>query len=62
MLSERYGPRRVVMYTMMPAAVLGLISPVSARVSPYFFLVIRVLIGVGEVCIYFTQIKYSNIS
>ncbi|XP_059142430.1 sialin-like [Physella acuta] len=52
MLSERYGPRRVVMYTMMPAAVLGLISPVSARVSPYFFLVIRVLIGVGESALY----------
>ncbi|KAK0050422.1 sialin [Biomphalaria pfeifferi] len=51
-LSERYGPRRVVMYTMMPAAVLGLLSPISARASPWLFLVVRVLIGVGESALY----------
>ncbi|KAH9509804.1 hypothetical protein Btru_045240 [Bulinus truncatus] len=52
MLSERYGPRRVVMYTMMPAAILGLLSPISARGSPWLFLIIRVLIGVGESALY----------
>ncbi|CAG5124164.1 unnamed protein product, partial [Candidula unifasciata] len=52
MLSERYGPRRVVFYTMLPAAVLGLVSPVSARLNPWLFLVVRVLIGVGESALY----------
>ncbi|CAG5119356.1 unnamed protein product [Candidula unifasciata] len=52
MLSERYGPKRVVFYTMLPAAVLGLLSPVSARLNPYLFLVVRVLIGVGESALY----------
>ncbi|GFN75986.1 hypothetical protein PoB_000249200 [Plakobranchus ocellatus] len=51
-LSEKYGPRRVIFFTMLPVGLLGLVSPVSARVSPWLFLVIRILIGVGEGALY----------
>ena len=48
-MSERYGPRRVVLWTMMPVAALGLLSPASARASPYLLMCVRILVGVGEV-------------
>lgn len=44
-LSERYGPRIVVFCTMLPVAVLTLLSPVIIRFNPYCFLLIRILIG-----------------
>jgi len=47
-MSERYGPRRVVLWTMMPVAALGLLSPASARASPYLLMCVRILVGVGE--------------
>ncbi|RUS79056.1 hypothetical protein EGW08_013182, partial [Elysia chlorotica] len=52
MLSELYGPRRVIFFTMFPVGVFGLISPLSARISPWVFLVVRVLLGLCEGTLY----------
>lgn len=51
-LSERYGATRVIFFTMLPVGLLGLISPLCARVSSWLFLVIRILVGVGEGALY----------
>ncbi|GFR85175.1 vesicular glutamate transporter 1 [Elysia marginata] len=50
--SEKYGPCRVIFFTMLPVGLLGLISPACARISPWLFLMIRVLIGVAEGSLY----------
>ena len=47
LLCQKYGPKRVVLMTMLPVAVLGCLSPMCARTSPYLFLAARILIGLG---------------
>ena len=49
LVSERFGAKRVIAVGMFPVAVLNIISPFAARSSPYLFLVVRFLVGVGEV-------------
>lgn len=51
-LSERFGAKKVIAIAMFPVAILTILSPVSARASPYLFLVVRVFIGLGEGVMY----------
>lgn len=48
-LSERFGPRRMIFVGMFLVSVLTILTPVLARGSPYLLIVTRVLIGMGEV-------------
>lgn len=48
-LSERFGPRRMIFAGMLLVSVLTILTPVLARGSPYLLIVTRVLIGMGEV-------------
>lgn len=48
-LSERFGPRRMIFIGMFLVSVLTILTPVLARGSPYLLIVTRVLIGMGEV-------------
>lgn len=48
-LSERFGPRRMIFAGMFLVSVLTILTPVLARGSPYLLIVTRVLIGMGEV-------------
>lgn len=52
LVSERFGAKKVITIGMLPVAVLSILSPVCARADPYLFLVVRVLIGVGEGVMY----------
>ena len=49
MLSERFGAARVVTIGMIPVAVLTLLTPILTRVHYVILLVIRVVLGLGEV-------------
>ncbi|KAK7092725.1 sialin-like isoform X2 [Littorina saxatilis] len=51
-VSERFGAKRVIAIGMFPVAILNLLSPVCARANPYLFLVVRVLVGLGEGVMY----------
>ncbi|RUS91220.1 hypothetical protein EGW08_001026, partial [Elysia chlorotica] len=51
-LSEKFGAKRVIGVAMFPVAILNILSPVAARTSPYLFLVVRVLVGLGEGVMY----------
>lgn len=48
-LSERFGPRRMIFVGMFLVSVLTILTPVLAQGSPYLLIVTRVLIGMGEV-------------
>ena len=49
MLSERFGAKLVVTLGMVPVAVLTLLTPILARVHYIALIVLRVLIGLGQV-------------
>lgn len=51
-LSERFGPRRMIFVGMFLVSVLTILTPVLARGSPYLLIVTRVLIGMGEAAMY----------
>lgn len=51
-LSERFGPRRMIFGGMLLVSVLTILTPVLARGSPYLLIVTRVLIGMGEATMY----------
>lgn len=51
-LSETLGATTVIKWSMFPVALLTILSPAAARISPYLLLAARVLIGVGESTIY----------
>ncbi|KAL8624617.1 hypothetical protein ACOMHN_045152 [Nucella lapillus] len=51
-ISERFGPKRVVACGMFPVAILSLLTPVCARADPYLFVALRILLGVGEGVMY----------
>ena len=48
-VSERFGAKKVIAIGMFPVAVLNILTPVCARADPYLFLVVRILVGLGEV-------------
>lgn len=48
-IGVKVGAKKVIAYSMFPVSILTLLSPVSARTSPYLFIVVRILIGLGEV-------------
>ena len=48
-ISEKYGAKKVIAFGMVPVAVLTILTPVCVRANPYLFMVVRILIGVGEV-------------
>ena len=50
-LSERFGGKRVFGWFMFLTAVATLLTPVGARVSPYFLIVLRAVKGIGEASI-----------
>lgn len=54
-LSERFGPRRMIFAGMLLVSVLTILTPVLARGSPYLLIVTRVLIGMGEVGLLFEE-------
>ena len=56
-VSERFGAKRVIAIGMFPVAILNILSPVCARANPYLFLVLRVLVGVGEVRILLNTVE-----
>ena len=49
LVSERFGAKKVIAAGMVPVAILSLLSPVAARADPNLFLILRILMGVGEV-------------
>ena len=49
--SWRIGAKRVIAYGMFPVAILNILTPVVARANPYLFMVLRIFVGLGEVCI-----------
>ncbi|KAK6181307.1 hypothetical protein SNE40_009189 [Patella caerulea] len=51
-LSERFGAKKVIAIGMFPVAILTLLSPICARASPYFFIVVRGILGIGESVMY----------
>ncbi|XP_055859791.1 sialin-like [Biomphalaria glabrata] len=51
-MSEKIGAKKVVAFAMFPVAILTLLSPIAARTDPYFFMVVRGLIGLGEGVMY----------
>uniref|UniRef100_A0A2C9LEQ0 Major facilitator superfamily (MFS) profile domain-containing protein n=1 Tax=Biomphalaria glabrata TaxID=6526 RepID=A0A2C9LEQ0_BIOGL len=51
-MSEKIGAKKVIAFAMFPVAILTLLSPIAARTDPYFFMVIRGLIGLGEGVMY----------
>ncbi|KAK3725730.1 hypothetical protein RRG08_012812 [Elysia crispata] len=51
-LSEKFGAKRVIGFAMFPVSILNILSPFAARSSPYLFLVVRVLVGLGEGVMY----------
>jgi MFS family permease len=48
-LSERFGPRRMIFTGMFIVSVLTILTPFLARGSPYLLIGTRALIGIGEV-------------
>ncbi|XP_067685982.1 sialin-like [Haliotis asinina] len=50
--SEKFGAKKVVAFAMFPVAIFNLLSPVAARTNPYLFLVVRVIVGLGEGVLY----------
>ncbi|CAL1531202.1 unnamed protein product [Lymnaea stagnalis] len=58
-LSERFGAKKVIAIAMFPVAILTILSPVAARASRYLFLVVRVIIGLGEVSEYLLLLKHQ---
>ncbi|XP_076437196.1 sialin-like isoform X2 [Babylonia areolata] len=52
MVAERFGAKKVIIMGMLPVSILTIVSPFCARADPYFFLVVRVLIGIGEGVMY----------
>lgn len=48
LLSQRFGGKRVFGYFMLLAAIATLFSSLSARVSPYLLLFMRIINGVGQ--------------
>lgn len=51
-VSERLGAKKVIAICMFPVAILNILSPVAARASPYLFMVVRILVGLGEGVMY----------
>lgn len=51
-LSEKFGAKKIIAIGMFPVSVLNILSPVCARANPYLFLIIRLLVGVGESVMY----------
>ena len=49
LLSQKFGPRRVMGVCMIVASLSTLLVSVSARTSPYLLISLRVLTGMGEV-------------
>lgn len=47
-ISGRFGGKRVMGWCMFVAAVATLVTPLGSRVSPYFLIFLRVLVGLGE--------------
>ncbi|KAL8618451.1 hypothetical protein ACOMHN_049868 [Nucella lapillus] len=52
LVSEKFGAKKVIAFGMFPVAILSLLSPVCARADPYLFVVVRMLIGLGEGVMY----------
>ena len=48
-LASRYGGKHVNGIGILMASLLTLISPLAARTSPYFLLILRILIGAATV-------------
>ena len=55
-LASRFGGKRVFGWFMFLSSVATLLSPVAARNSPYFLIVLRVIVGVGQVSTTFVYI------
>ncbi|KAK6181306.1 hypothetical protein SNE40_009188 [Patella caerulea] len=51
-LSERFGAKKVIAIGMFPVAILNILSPICARASPYLFIFVRVIVGIGESVMY----------
>jgi len=51
-ISDRFGPRLSISIGMFPVAILTILCPFMARGSPYFLLVGRIVIGLGEAMMY----------
>ena len=51
-LAEKFGGKLVFGFGVLCTAVLTLMTPVAARLSVGTFLAVRVLEGIGEVCIF----------
>ncbi|ESO85643.1 hypothetical protein LOTGIDRAFT_107883 [Lottia gigantea] len=51
-LSEKFGAKKVIALGMFPVAVLSILTPVCARTNPYLLIVLRIILGIGEVVMY----------
>ncbi|KAH9496064.1 hypothetical protein Btru_012626 [Bulinus truncatus] len=51
-MSEKIGAKKVIAICMFPVSILTLLSPIAARIDPYLFIVVRVLVGLGEGVMY----------
>ena len=48
-MAEKVGGKYLYGLGVLCTAVLTLLTPIAARASPYFFIAVRVLEGIGEV-------------
>ncbi|GBN45962.1 Vesicular glutamate transporter 1 [Araneus ventricosus] len=51
-LGELYGAKRIMIYTILVASVFTILSPIAAQLSVYFFMFVRIMVGVGAAPIF----------
>lgn len=49
-LSERYGSKIVWGWFMFACIIASFFMPISAHISPFLFIILRIIQGLGQVC------------